>query len=50
MDTGHLERVVRIGVLSPEAPPELRAAVDTLVDGPEGLLDLLEAVVARARE
>ena len=47
---GRLERAVRIGVLSPEAPPELRASVDALVDGPEGLLDLLAAVVERARD
>jgi hypothetical protein len=38
---------VRIGVLSPEAPPALRDAVDLAVDGPEGLLALLQAVVAR---
>jgi trehalose 6-phosphate phosphatase len=48
VDTGQLERAVRIGVSSPEAPPELRAAVDLLVDGPEGLLALLTAVVERA--
>jgi trehalose 6-phosphate phosphatase len=44
-----LERAVRIGVLSPEAPPELEAAVDTVVDGPDGLLLLLKGVLARAR-
>jgi trehalose 6-phosphate phosphatase len=47
---GQLERAVRIGVLSAEAPAELRAAVDTLVDGPEGLLALLNAVAERARD
>jgi trehalose 6-phosphate phosphatase len=44
---GRLEHAVRIGVLSPEAPPALRDAVDLAVDGPEGLLALLQAVVAR---
>ena len=47
--TGRLERAVRIGVLSTEAPPELRAAVDTLVDGPEGLVALLAAVAEHGR-
>ncbi len=35
---------VRVGVHSPEAPPELVAAVDVLVDGPAGLLALLARV------
>ncbi|MGH8978770.1 MAG: trehalose-phosphatase [Acidimicrobiia bacterium] len=42
-----LEHAVRIGVSSPEAPPELAAAVDTVVDGPTGLLALLDGVLAR---
>ena len=41
---GTLERAVRIGVTSSEAPPELAAAVDILVDGPGGLVALLERV------
>ena len=49
VDDERLERAVRIGVTSPEAPPELEAAVDTIVEGPDGLLQLLEAVLARAR-
>ncbi|HEX5096999.1 MAG TPA: trehalose-phosphatase, partial [Acidimicrobiia bacterium] len=36
-----LGAAVRIGVLSPEAPPELRHMVDLTVDGPDGLADLL---------
>jgi trehalose 6-phosphate phosphatase len=48
-DAGVIAHAVRIGVLSPEAPPELRASVDTVVEGPEGLLDLLTAVVARVQ-
>jgi trehalose 6-phosphate phosphatase len=46
---GRLEESVRIGVLSPEAPPELRDEVDTVVDGPDGLVALFEAVVAATR-
>jgi trehalose 6-phosphate phosphatase len=41
---GALERAVRIGVLSSEAPPELVDAIDVLVDGPEGLVALLARV------
>jgi trehalose 6-phosphate phosphatase len=36
-----LGAAVRIGVLSPEAPSELRHMVDLTVDGPDGLADLL---------
>jgi trehalose 6-phosphate phosphatase len=39
-----LERAVRIGVHSAEAPPELVDAVDVLVDGPVGLAALLGRV------
>jgi trehalose 6-phosphate phosphatase len=38
---GRLDHAVRIGVTSPEAPPELAAATDLVVDGPAGLLALL---------
>ena len=41
---GVLEAAVRIGVHSPEAPPELDGAVDVLVDGPAGLVALLARV------
>jgi trehalose 6-phosphate phosphatase len=41
---GRVGRAVRIGVLSPEAPAELRRAVDILVDGPDGLVSLLARV------
>ena len=41
VDEGTLERAVRIGVNSPEAPPELRDSVDVLVDGPQALVALL---------
>jgi trehalose 6-phosphate phosphatase len=45
---GRLEHSVRIGVLSPEAPPQLSGAVDTVVEGPDGLVALLEAVATAA--
>jgi trehalose 6-phosphate phosphatase len=41
---GRLQRALRIGVHSTEAPPELAAVVDLLVDGPAGLLELLTRV------
>ena len=40
VDAG-LQHALRIGVTSDEAPPELPAAVDLMVDGPSGLLELL---------
>ncbi len=45
---GRLDASVRIGVLSPEAPAELRANVDVVVDGPDGLVTLLEEVARSA--
>jgi len=47
---GRLQRAVRIGVLSPEAPPDLVAHVDAVVDGPDGLVALLEALRLRLGE
>jgi trehalose 6-phosphate phosphatase len=44
VEDGRLQRAVRIGVHSIEAPPELAAAVDLIVDGPAGLLSLLTRV------
>lgn len=41
---GRLDRAIRVGVTSDEAPPELAGAVDVLVDGPPGLLALLVRV------
>jgi trehalose 6-phosphate phosphatase len=40
-----LRHAIRIGVTSDEAPPELPAAVDIMVDGPAGLVRLLARVV-----
>jgi trehalose 6-phosphate phosphatase len=38
--------VVRVAVTSPEAPPELLARADLVVDGPEGALSVLRALLA----
>ena len=43
---GGLREAVRIGVRSAEAPAELIANADVLVDGPAGLLELLAGLVA----
>jgi len=37
--------VTRIGVRSPEMPPELEARADIVVDGPQGALELLRALL-----
>jgi trehalose 6-phosphate phosphatase len=39
---GRLEAAICVGVVSPEAPPELAEECDLSVDGPEGWLALLE--------
>jgi trehalose 6-phosphate phosphatase len=41
---GRITRACRIGVRSPEMPDALPGAVDCLVDGPTGLVELLAAV------
>jgi len=41
---GRLQQAIRVGVTTDEAPPELADAVDLVVDGPQGLLDLLVRV------
>ncbi|HEY4401944.1 MAG TPA: trehalose-phosphatase, partial [Acidimicrobiia bacterium] len=41
---GRLETAVRIAVGSAEAPPELLARADLVVDGPAGLVSVLEAL------
>jgi len=40
-DEGHLQATLCVGVLSPEAPPELGEESDLTVEGPEGWLRLL---------
>jgi trehalose 6-phosphate phosphatase len=47
---GRLERAVRIGVVSAEAPADLVRAVDAVTDGPAGLLLLLRRVADQIRE
>jgi trehalose 6-phosphate phosphatase len=44
---GRLQRAVRVGVRSPEMPEALPAAVDCLVDGPAGVVELLDTVARR---
>jgi trehalose 6-phosphate phosphatase len=41
---GRLDHAVRIGVGSKESPPELLAHADVVVDGPAGLVPLLEGL------
>ncbi|HXS34063.1 MAG TPA: trehalose-phosphatase [Solirubrobacterales bacterium] len=41
---GELKSAVCVGVVSPEAPPELAEEADLLVDGPAGWLTMLEAL------
>jgi len=50
VDDGRLDRAVRIGVVSPEAPADLVRAVDVVTDGPAGLLALLRRVADEIRE
>lgn len=44
-EAGELAAAVCVGVLSPEAPPELAAESDVTVDGPEGWLRVLRRLV-----
>jgi trehalose 6-phosphate phosphatase len=46
--TGRLEHAVRIAVGSAEAPAELLAQADLAVEGPTGLVSLLEDLAAAA--
>jgi trehalose-phosphatase len=41
---GELDTAVCVGIVSPEAPPELAGEADLTVDGPPGWLTLLEAL------
>ena len=43
-DSGELEAAICVGVLSPEAPPELPEESDLTVEGPEGWLAILEVL------
>jgi len=43
-ESGELATAVCVGVVSPEAPPELPEESDLLVDGPDGWLQILESL------
>jgi trehalose 6-phosphate phosphatase len=43
---GRLTRALRVGVSSEEGPSEIAAEADVVVDGPDGMRDLLAALVA----
>jgi trehalose 6-phosphate phosphatase len=44
-DEGRLQEAIFVGVLSPEAPPELAEEADLVVDGPDGWIELLAELV-----
>jgi trehalose 6-phosphate phosphatase len=46
VDDGRLEHALCVGVRSDETPPELEAQADVLVDGPNGVRGLLQALAA----
>jgi len=43
-EEGELQAAICVGVISPEAPPELAEEADQFVDGPAGWLAMLEAL------
>jgi trehalose 6-phosphate phosphatase len=45
-EEGGLEKALCVGVISPEAPPELPEECDLAVDGPQGWLELLAELAA----
>ena len=46
VEMGRLGTAVRVGVRSDEGPPELEEAADAMVDGTDGVRDLLRALLA----
>ncbi len=46
VDEGHLERAVLVGVSSEETPADIEREADVLVEGTEGVADLLQALLA----
>ncbi len=44
-DEGSVARALCVGVRSPDGPPEIEQEADILVDGPEGIRDLLVALL-----
>ncbi len=47
-DAGELDAIVRVGVSSPEGPPEIVAEADVVVDGTGELIELLEDLAGTA--
>jgi trehalose 6-phosphate phosphatase len=47
---GRLARAVRVGVTSDESPSEITSEADVVVNGPEGVSQLLAALVTRSPE
>ena len=45
-DEGVLEHAVCVGVRSEDGPPQIEEAADLVVDGTEGMLELLAALLA----
>jgi trehalose 6-phosphate phosphatase len=46
VEEGKLSRAIRVGVRSDEAPEEITREADIVVDGPDGVITLLELLVA----
>ncbi len=45
-EEGRISRAIRVGVRSEEGPPEITAEADIVVDGTEGVAELLAALAA----
>lgn len=45
-DEGRISRAIRVGVRSDEGPPEITEEADVVVNGPEGVIELLFALAA----
>jgi trehalose 6-phosphate phosphatase len=45
-ETGRLSRAVRVGVRSEDGPPEIAEQVDVVVDGTDGVRDMLAGLIA----
>ena len=43
---GSLKQALRVGVASDETPPALEEAADVMVDGTDGVRNLLRALIA----
>ena len=45
-EEGRISRAIRVGVRSDEGPPEITAEADIVVDGTEGVAELLAVLAA----